>query len=141
MHSNFSNFSSALVLLHERTWTLAQNFPSQEGRKESAFMALSSAIRMVIDISRRFHMDLAFIDLPALPLPATYSVYRTTLLYIQLSGDEFRSPEWSSNMESTDLKTSMILLMIPEHYLNLIDIAMSDEIEARSRMKMDISRS
>jgi hypothetical protein len=63
-------------------------------------MALASAIRMVLDISRRFHMDLAFIDLPALPLPATYAVYRTTLLYIQLAGDEFQGPEWSANMES-----------------------------------------
>lgn len=97
---NRANIFSALVLLHERTWVLARDTIGQETRKEAAGMALASAIRMVVDISRRFHMDLAFIDLPALPLPATYAVYRTTLLYIQLAGDEFQGPEWSSNMES-----------------------------------------
>ena len=63
-------------------------------------MALSSTTRMVIDISRRFHMDLAFIDLPALPLPATYAVYRAAILYIDFAGDEFLGPEWSENMKS-----------------------------------------
>ena len=100
MTLNETNASSALVLLHERTWILAKDTIGQETRKQAAGMALSSAIRMVIDISRRFHMDLAFIDLPALPLAATYAVYRTTVLYIQLAGDEFQGPEWSSNMES-----------------------------------------
>lgn len=79
---------------------MARDAVGQEDRKEASGMALASAIRMVLDISRRFHMDLAFIDLPALPLPATYAVYRTTLLYIQLAGDEFQGPEWSANMES-----------------------------------------
>lgn len=55
---------------------------------------------MVIDISRRFHMDLAFIDLPALPLPATYAVYRATLFYIYFAGDDFLGPEWLSNFDS-----------------------------------------
>ncbi|KAH6719631.1 hypothetical protein BKA61DRAFT_569336 [Leptodontidium sp. MPI-SDFR-AT-0119] len=91
---------SAMVLLHEKTWNLINDTPGHDTRKEAARMALGSAVRMTIDISRRFHMDLAFIDLPALPLPATYAVYRSTLLYIQFSGDEFQSPEWSSNMDS-----------------------------------------
>tara|TARA_R110002060_G_scaffold19709_8_gene26927 strand:- start:714 stop:1064 length:351 start_codon:yes stop_codon:yes gene_type:complete len=89
-----------MVLLHEKTWNLINDSPAYNTRKEAAGMALASAIRMTIDISRRFHMDLAFIDLPALPLPATYAVYRSTLLYIQFSGDDFQSPEWSSNMDS-----------------------------------------
>lgn len=89
-----------MVLLHEKTWNLINDTPGQDTRKEAAGMALASAIRMTIDISRRFHMDLAFIDLPALPLPATYAVYRSTLLYIKFSGDEFQTPEWSSNMDS-----------------------------------------
>jgi hypothetical protein len=62
-------------------------------------MALSSVTRMVIDISRRFHMDLAFIDLPALPLPATYAGYRATMLYIEFAGDDFLGSEWSENMK------------------------------------------
>jgi hypothetical protein len=45
-------------------------------------------------------MDLAFIDLPALPLPATYAVYRAAILYIGFAGDEFLGPEWSENMKS-----------------------------------------
>jgi len=63
-------------------------------------MALSSAARMVIDISRRFHMDLAYIDLPALPLPATYAIFRASMFYIDFAGEEFLNPEWSSNIES-----------------------------------------
>lgn len=91
---------SAMVLLHEKTWNLYKTHSEDENRKELAAMAMSSAVRMVIDISRRFHMDLAFIDLPALPLPATYAVYKASLLYIQFSGDEFRSSEWCANMNS-----------------------------------------
>jgi hypothetical protein len=62
-------------------------------------MALASATRMTIDISRRFHMDLAFIDLPALPLPATYCVFRASLLYIKFAASDFMNSEWSSNMD------------------------------------------
>lgn len=115
-------------------------------------MALASAIRMVIDISRRFHMDLAFIDLPALPLPATYAVYRTTLLYIQLAGDEFQGAEWTSNMESLQSTLGhfgkrwnvgskswnshgLPLLTPSEYYLEIIADEMSNEIERRSRMQ------
>lgn len=63
-------------------------------------MALASSTRMVMEICRRFHMDLAYIDLPALPLPATYCVYRASMFYIQFAGDEFKTSEWSSNMEN-----------------------------------------
>ncbi|KAF8848991.1 hypothetical protein BDZ45DRAFT_753246 [Acephala macrosclerotiorum] len=126
---------SALVLLHERTWILAKDTIGQETRKQAAGMALRSAIRMVIDISRRFHMDLAFIDLPALPLPATYAVYRTTVLYIQLAGDEFQGSEWSSNMDS--LKSTLGHFgkrwNVGKYYLEVISDEMSNEIERRSR--------
>jgi hypothetical protein len=91
---------SALLLLHERTWELVRGSPGHDDRREIAGMALSSATRMVIDISRRFHMDLAFIDLPALPLPATYAIYRATMLYIDFAGDDFLEREWNSNMKS-----------------------------------------
>lgn len=89
-----------MILLHEKTWNLSNDSPGLETQKQAAGMSLASAIRMTIDISRRFHMDLAFIDLPALPLPATYAVYKSTLLYIRFSGDEFQTPQWSSNMDS-----------------------------------------
>jgi hypothetical protein len=92
--------NSALLLLHTRMWELIRSSPGHDERREIAGMALSSATRMVIDISRKFHMDLAFIDLPALPLPATYAVYRASMLYIDFAGDEFLGPEWNSNMES-----------------------------------------
>jgi hypothetical protein len=55
---------------------------------------------MAIDIARRFHMDLAFIDLPALPLPATYCVYRATMFYISFAGEELLGDAWLSNFES-----------------------------------------
>ncbi|KAL2074645.1 hypothetical protein VTL71DRAFT_8424 [Oculimacula yallundae] len=126
---------SAMVLLHEKTWNLIKDHPGHNTRKEAAGMALASAIRMTIEISRRFHMDLAFIDLPALPLPATYSVYKSTLLYIQHSGDQFQSPEWSSNINS--LKSTLGHFgkrwNVGKHYLDLIDIAISNEAHSRSR--------
>ncbi len=100
LERDFANRISAMICLHEKTCNLYTNMPGHETRRETAEMALASAVRMTIDISRRFHMDLAFIDLPALPLPATYAVYRATLLYIQFSGDDFQSPEWLSNMDS-----------------------------------------
>jgi hypothetical protein len=54
---------------------------------------------MVIDISRRFHVDRAYIDLPALPLPSTFSIYQAALLHIQFSDDEFLGPDWTSDMD------------------------------------------
>lgn len=45
-------------------------------------------------------MDLAYIDLPALPLPATYAIYRATMFYVHFAGDEFLGPEWLANLES-----------------------------------------
>jgi hypothetical protein len=98
--SVLTDWISGLLLLHERTWELIRGSPGHDERREIAGMALSSATRMVIDISRRFHMDLAFIDLPALPLPATYAVYRATMLYIDFAGDEFLGVEWTGNMKS-----------------------------------------
>jgi hypothetical protein len=65
-----------------------------------ARLALASAVRMVIDICHRFHMDVAFIDLPALPLPAAFCIYRAAIIYIQFAGEEFLNPEWNANMES-----------------------------------------
>jgi hypothetical protein len=92
---------SALLLLHGRTWELAKSDSSGlKDIKNTAQMALSSSTRIVIDICRRFHMDLAYIDLPALPLPATYSVYRATLFYIYFAEDEFMDSEWLSNLGS-----------------------------------------
>ncbi|KAK2630098.1 hypothetical protein QTJ16_000918 [Diplocarpon rosae] len=126
---------SAMILLHEKTWNLCNDTPGSETRKEAAGMALSSAIRMTVDISRRFHMDLAFIDLPALPLPATYAIYRATLLYIKFSGDSFQSLEWSANMDS--LKSTLGHFAkrwsVGKHYLELIDVAISNESKMRAR--------
>ncbi|CZT50577.1 uncharacterized protein RSE6_11588 [Rhynchosporium secalis] len=116
-------------------WGLIRDEPGQETQKAVAGMALASEIRMAIDISQRFHMDLAFIYLPALPLPVTYAVYRATLLYIQFSGDGFQGPEWSLNMNS--LKSTLGRFgkrwKVGEHYLDLIDIAISNEAHARAR--------
>jgi hypothetical protein len=63
-------------------------------------MTMKTTTRMSIDIARRFHMDLAYIDLPALPLPSTFSLYQSALLHIQFAGDEFMGLEWQSEMES-----------------------------------------
>ncbi len=99
-------------------------------------------------------MDLAFIDLPALPLPATYAVYRATMLYVDFAGDEFMGPDWKTNLKSLRgtleyfgkrwsvgskwCKIERLLeLKIPEHYLDLIDIALSDKQRARSVLKND----
>ena len=54
---------------------------------------------MVVDISRKFHMDLAFINLHALPPPAAYCVYLAAMLHIQFAGQGFMAPEWNSDMD------------------------------------------
>jgi len=63
-------------------------------------MALKTATRIVVDISRKFHLDIAYIDLPALPLPSTFCVYQAALLHIHLSDQAFMQPDWKADMES-----------------------------------------
>lgn len=145
-----TNEGSSLLLLHGRTWELMNSSAGPSDRKSTAQMALSSSTRMVIDIARRFHMDLAFIDLPALPLPATYCVYRATMFYIHFAGDDFLGPEWLSNLDSLKStlghfskrwnvgseyqlnKSRNGSLTYLEHYLNLIDIAVSEKRQSRA---------
>lgn len=145
-----TNNNSSLLLLHGRTWELTSGSTGSIDRKTTAQMALSSSTRMVIDIARRFHMDLAFIDLPALPLPATYCVYRATIFYIHFAGDDFLEPEWLSNLDSLKstlghfskrwsvgseyqpIKIMCKSLTCSEHYLNLVDIAVSEKRQLRA---------
>jgi hypothetical protein len=91
--------SSALIQFHSRRLELAENHARQEVL-EMARLALAAAVRMAIDICHRFHMDVAFIDLPALPLPAAFCIYRAAIIYIQFADEEFLNPEWKANMES-----------------------------------------
>ena len=63
-------------------------------------MAIKSATRIVVEIGRKFLIDLAFIDLPALPLPSTFCVYQAALLHIEFSGDEFAGQLWNIDMEN-----------------------------------------
>jgi hypothetical protein len=95
--TDFSN--SALIQFHSRRLEIAENQAKHEVL-EMARLALASAVRMVIDICHRFHMDVAFIYLPALPLPAAFCIYRAAVIYIQFAGDEFLGSEWNTNMES-----------------------------------------
>ncbi|TAQ90820.1 hypothetical protein B7494_g878 [Chlorociboria aeruginascens] len=122
-------FSSILVL-HKRVSELP-NIP--ESRKEMAFLTMKSATRMVIDICHRFQIDLNFIEISALPLPATFCIYQATLLHIQLSGDEFLRPTWISDMHA--LKTTLAHFAqrwdIANKYLELIEVAIEDRRQSR----------
>lgn len=63
-------------------------------------MAIKSATRIVVEISRKFLVDLAFIDLPALPLPSTFCVYQAALLHIEFAGEEYAGRQWTADMEN-----------------------------------------
>lgn len=92
---------SALLVLHKRIWELCRDegVCAHNNDTLKAIMAIKFAIRMVIDITRKFHMDLEFINLHALPPPATYCTYMAAMLHIQFAGQDFMSPEWKSDME------------------------------------------
>lgn len=94
-------FPSSLLIIHKRIWELSRIEGAMDMNDGTlkATMAIKSATRMVIDISRKFHMDLAYIDLHALPPPATYCVYLAAMLHIQFAGQGFMAPEWRSDME------------------------------------------
>ncbi|RDW77758.1 hypothetical protein BP6252_05811 [Coleophoma cylindrospora] len=83
---------SALLTLH----LARKQIPSaDETDHETAMLAMKSAIRMVVEISRKFLMDIEYIELPSLPLPATFTTYQAALLHIHLArGNEIHSPEW-----------------------------------------------
>jgi hypothetical protein len=74
--------------------------PGEEGRVQASGMAIRSTIKMVIDISYRFNLDLAFISILALPLPSIFIAYKASLLHIQLADEQFLDEEWNSDMES-----------------------------------------
>ena len=94
--------SSALLILHKRVLEVGSNTDEmdEEDHKKATVMAIKSATRIVIDISQKFLLDLAFIDLPALPLPSTFCVYQAALLHIEFAGDEFLEQQWTSDMRS-----------------------------------------
>ena len=99
---------SAILVLHKKIWELNRNQVAMDLQNDAlkASIAIRSATRMVIDISRKFHMDLAFIDLHALPPPAIYCVYLAAMLHIQFAGQGFMAPEWNSDMEC--MKSTLI---------------------------------
>lgn len=55
---------------------------------------------MTIDIARKFEQDLAYIDVDALPMFATFCLYQATLLHVRLADEAFLSSEWCSDLES-----------------------------------------
>lgn len=98
------DISSALLTLHEVRWRAGSvsrdgNASHQDNEYEAATLAIKSAIRIVLDISRKFLADLAFIDLPSLPLPATFAVYFSALLHIQLGGSAIFEQNWGSDLQ------------------------------------------
>jgi hypothetical protein len=92
---------SSLLSIHKRIWEMSRTPGAMDLHNDTlkATMAIRSATRMVVDISRKFHMDLAFINLYALPPPAAYCVYLAAMLHIQFAGKVFMEPEWTSDME------------------------------------------
>ncbi len=44
-------------------------------------------------------MDVAFIDLTALPIPATFSSYQAALMHVEFAGDDFGNPQWTAGMQ------------------------------------------
>ena len=54
---------------------------------------------MTIDISERLQLDLAFIDVFALPLLSFFCIYQATLLHIQFADGGPLSENWISDIE------------------------------------------
>ena len=98
-----------------------------------------------------FNDRLAYIDLPALPLPSTFAVYQAVLLHIAFSGNRFGTEKW--NAEITILNTSLARFGMrwsiasgclflqaygsltnfdPEQYIEHIDGAMQEESRFRA---------
>lgn len=143
---------STLHALHNVVWET--NSPSSIGAQahKEAGMAIRSASRIIVDVCRRFEMDLDFIDIDGLPLPSTFSVYQTALLHIRFSGNEFLQPDWTFDMNH--LKSALghfsnrwaiggmvqvpfkhykaLLIFAIEVYLQQIDVAISNEKQRRT---------
>ncbi|KAL3419849.1 fungal specific transcription factor [Phlyctema vagabunda] len=135
---------SALLTLHQArrecrsTTMLYDNMDDGQTRKreyETAIMAIRSAVRIVIDIARRFLTDLAYIDLPSLPLPATFTVYQAALLHIDLSGPDMHSSEWIQDFQS--LKGALAHFAkrwdVGQRYLSHLNVVYSNAIQDSSR--------
>lgn len=97
-----TDIDRALLSLHTRARELSLNNDSidHEEITAKAVLAIRSATKIIIDICRRFNMDVAYLDLEALPPPASSATYLAALLHIQLAGENLMSDEWISDMDN-----------------------------------------
>lgn len=134
--------NSALITLHQirrdskkRNCGSPHEYHSSSQDYETAIMAIRSATRIVIDISTRFLTDLAFIDLPSLPLPATFTVYQAALLHIDFAGPNIRDPAWIQDYNA--LKGSLAHFGrrwdVGRKYLEYLDSAYTEALQANAR--------
>lgn len=121
---------SALLALH----LARMQCPSPgETDNETARLTMKTAIRMVVDISSKFLMDIEYISLPSLPLPATFATYNAALIHIHLArGNEIHSPEWIEDF--TTLKGAL------SHFARRWDVG-SESFNLFSLCKTDLMHS
>lgn len=93
-------------------------------QKQLASMAITSLISMLVcglistfymlhvcsqwvqlEISKDFNNRMAFINIPAIPLPSTFSIYQAAMLHISFAGNRFGTEQW--NTEVLSLRNSL----------------------------------
>ncbi|KAH8805324.1 hypothetical protein F5884DRAFT_444439 [Xylogone sp. PMI_703] len=134
---------AALLSLHmiARELSSAHNTVDGDQCATKSTLAIRSTVTMILDICRRFNMDIPFINIPSLPPAASHTTYLAALLHIQFAGERLMTDEW--NIEMLAMKKTIETFTRRwnggKQFLNNIEAALSDELRARTGLSAHAS--